>query len=47
MARNDSLARFLENRPAKNELMAKNIIPDKSDSEKKDLKEIIGSKLTR
>ncbi|XP_059165284.1 phosphatase and actin regulator 4B-like isoform X3 [Physella acuta] len=47
VARNDSLARFLESRPSKNELVAKNIIPAQSENEKKELREAIGSKLTR
>ncbi|XP_055886567.1 phosphatase and actin regulator 1-like isoform X1 [Biomphalaria glabrata] len=47
VARNDSLARFLESRPSKNELEAKNIIPTQSELEKKELREAIGSKLTR
>ncbi|GFO41519.1 phosphatase and actin regulator 1 [Plakobranchus ocellatus] len=47
VARNDSLARFLESRPSKNELEAKNIIPMQSETEKKELREAIGSKLTR
>lgn len=47
VARNDSLARFLESRPTKIELEAKNIIPVQSETEKKELREAIGSKLTR
>ncbi|KAH9495140.1 Phosphatase and actin regulator 2 [Bulinus truncatus] len=47
VARNDSLARFLESRPSKNELEAKNIIPIQTELEKKELREAIGSKLTR
>ncbi|RUS80962.1 hypothetical protein EGW08_011282 [Elysia chlorotica] len=47
VARNDSLARFLESRPSKVELEAKNIIPIQSETEKKELREAIGSKLTR
>ncbi|GFR82203.1 phosphatase and actin regulator 1 [Elysia marginata] len=47
VARNDSLARFLESRPSKVELEAKNIIPVQSETEKKELREAIGSKLTR
>ncbi|BFY99667.1 hypothetical protein BsWGS_02707 [Bradybaena similaris] len=47
VARNDSLARFLESRPSKNELVAKNIIPAQTETEKKELREAIGTKLTR
>ncbi|CAL1529504.1 unnamed protein product [Lymnaea stagnalis] len=47
VARNDSLARFLESRPSKHELVAKNIIPAQTENEKKELREAIGSKLTR
>ncbi|XP_012944679.1 phosphatase and actin regulator 4 [Aplysia californica] len=47
VARNDSLARFLDNRPTKHDLVAKNIIPDLTDSQKKELREAVGAKLTR
>ncbi|ESP01264.1 hypothetical protein LOTGIDRAFT_94754, partial [Lottia gigantea] len=47
VARQDSLARFLSNRPTKNDLIEKNIIPNKSDREKQQTKEAIESKLTR
>nr|KAG5697398.1 hypothetical protein BaRGS_008824 [Batillaria attramentaria] len=47
VARQDSLARFLSNRPTKRDLVEKNIIPSHSDQEKADLREQIGSKLTR
>ncbi|BFZ16520.1 hypothetical protein BsWGS_19559 [Bradybaena similaris] len=47
VARNDSLARFLESRPSKNELVAKNIIPAQTETEKRELREAIGSQLTR
>ncbi|KAL8570742.1 hypothetical protein ACOMHN_039176 [Nucella lapillus] len=47
VARQDSLARFLSNRPSKTELEEKNIIPAHSEREKADIREIIGSKLTR
>ncbi|XP_076441006.1 uncharacterized protein LOC143280260 [Babylonia areolata] len=47
VARQDSLARFLSNRPTKQDLEEKNIIPAHSEREKADLREQIGSKLTR
>lgn len=47
VARQDSLARFLSNRPTKRDLLDKNIIPSQSDEEKADLRSQIGSKLTR
>ena len=47
VARQDSLARFLSNRPTKQDLEEKNIIPMQSEQEKADLREQIGSKLTR
>ncbi|XP_046364159.2 phosphatase and actin regulator 4-like isoform X3 [Haliotis rufescens] len=47
VARQDSLARFLNNRPSRRELIEKNIIPNKSANEKQTDREAIGSKLTR
>lgn len=47
VARQDSLARFLSNRPTQRDLVDKNIIPSHSEQEKADLREQIGSKLTR
>ncbi|XP_067677490.1 phosphatase and actin regulator 1-like isoform X2 [Haliotis asinina] len=47
VARQDSLARFLNNRPSRRELIEKNIIPNKSENEKQTDREAIGSKLTR
>lgn len=47
VARQDSLARFLSNRPTKQDLEEKNIIPTQSEMEKANMREQIGSKLTR
>ncbi|XP_070196011.1 phosphatase and actin regulator 1-like isoform X2 [Littorina saxatilis] len=47
VARQDSLARFLSNRPTMQDLEEKNIIPVQSEQEKADIREKIGSKLTR
>ncbi|CAH1772243.1 unnamed protein product [Owenia fusiformis] len=47
VSRQDSLARFLSQRPAMKELQDRNIIPQKSDTEKEDIKKKIGSTLTR
>ena len=47
VARQDSLARFLSNRPTKEALQEKNIIPTQSEMEKANIREQIGSKLTR
>ncbi|XP_050402310.1 phosphatase and actin regulator 1 isoform X3 [Patella vulgata] len=47
VARQDSLARFLSNRPTQKDLIEKNIIPNQSDREKQESKEAIGTKLTR
>lgn len=47
VARHDSLARFLNNRPSRRELVEKNIIPTKSEKEKQEDREAIGTKLTR
>ncbi|KAL5016476.1 hypothetical protein ScPMuIL_006065 [Solemya velum] len=47
VARQDSLARFLSNRPTRTELVEKNIIPSKSEEEKQVDKHQIGSKLIR
>ncbi|XP_036362257.1 phosphatase and actin regulator 1 isoform X4 [Octopus sinensis] len=47
VARHDSLARFLNNRPSRRELVEKNIIPIKTEKEKQEDREAIGTKLTR
>ncbi|XP_060606242.1 phosphatase and actin regulator 2-like isoform X2 [Ruditapes philippinarum] len=47
VARQDSLARFLSNRPSRQELEAKNIIPNKSEDEIHQDRQAIGSKLIR
>jgi len=47
VARQDSLARFLSNRPSRQELVAKNIIPDKSEDQIHHDRQEIGSKLIR
>ncbi|XP_064606443.1 phosphatase and actin regulator 4-like isoform X2 [Liolophura sinensis] len=47
VARQDSLARFLSNRPSHRELVEKNIIPVKSEAEKIEDRHAIGTKLTR
>ncbi|XP_033737689.1 phosphatase and actin regulator 1-like isoform X1 [Pecten maximus] len=47
VARQDSLARFLSNRPSHNELIEKNIIPSESEDEKQVQRSNIGNKLTR
>lgn len=47
VARHDSLARFLNNRPSRRELVEKNIIPTKTEKEKQEDREAIGTKLTR
>ncbi|XP_045158651.1 phosphatase and actin regulator 3-like isoform X2 [Mercenaria mercenaria] len=47
VARQDSLARFLSNRPSRQELVAKNIIPNKSEDEIHQDRQAIGSKLIR
>jgi len=45
--RKDSLARFLNNRPQRKELVEKNILPTKSEEEKAEDRREIGSKLFR
>lgn len=45
--RRDSLAKFLSNRPAKVDLIQRNIIPIKSDAERLEDRNIIGRKLNR
>ncbi|XP_064624246.1 phosphatase and actin regulator 1-like isoform X3 [Lineus longissimus] len=47
VARRDSLAKFLSNRPPKSELECRNILPSKSDQEKLREREVVGQKLTR
>lgn len=47
VARQDSLARFLSNRPTRRELVDKNIIPDKSEDQIHHDRQAIGSKLIR
>ncbi|KAK3596507.1 hypothetical protein CHS0354_039026 [Potamilus streckersoni] len=47
VARQDSLARFLSNRPSHQELVEKNIIPAKSEQEIHEDRQAIGSKLIR
>lgn len=47
VARQDSLARFLSNRPTRRELVDKNIIPDKSEDQIHQDRQAIGSKLIR
>ncbi|XP_021363155.1 phosphatase and actin regulator 1-like isoform X2 [Mizuhopecten yessoensis] len=47
VARQDSLARFLSNRPSHHELIEKNIIPSESQDEKQVQRFNIGHKLTR
>ncbi|XP_022090774.1 phosphatase and actin regulator 4-like isoform X2 [Acanthaster planci] len=45
--RNDSLAFHLRNRPTREALQARNILPQKTDNEKKELMNAIGTKLVR
>lgn len=45
--RQDSLARFLSNRPAKRELIERNILPVKSEKEMLEDRQIIGIRLNR
>ena len=47
VARQDSLARFLSNRPTRRELVDKNIIPDKSEDQIHQDRQAIGTKLIR
>lgn len=47
VARQDSLARFLSNRPSFQELVDKNIIPDKSEDQVHQDRQAIGTKLIR
>lgn len=47
VARQDSLARFLRNRPTRIELVEKNIIQEKSSTQKVEDRNAIGSKLIR
>ena len=47
MRRQDSLARFLNNRPGKRELIDRNILPVKSEKEIQDDRNIIGVRLNR
>lgn len=47
VARQDSLARFLSNRPSHHDLMEKNIIPSETEDEKQVQRSNIGHKLTR
>ena len=45
--RQDSLARFLNNRPIRQELIDRNILPMKSEREMQDERNIIGIRLNR
>lgn len=47
VCRKDSLAIKLSNRPSKRELEEKNILPRQTDEERLELRQQIGSKLTR
>ena len=47
VARQDSLARFLRNRPTRTELVEKNIIQEKTVTQKVEDRNAIGSKLIR
>ncbi|KAK3091201.1 hypothetical protein FSP39_017913 [Pinctada imbricata] len=47
VARQDSLARFLNNRPSHRELVDKNIIPETTAEKKAEMRDAIGSKLIR
>jgi hypothetical protein len=45
--RRDSLARFLSNRPARRDLIERNIIPSRTDAERQEDRHIIGYRLNR
>lgn len=45
--RRDSLARFLSNRPARRDLIERNIIPSRSDTERQQERYQIGHRLNR
>lgn len=47
VCRKDSLAIKLSNRPSKRELEEKNILPRQTDEERLELRQQIGTKLTR
>lgn len=45
--RRDSLARFLRNRPARRDLVERNIIPSRTDAERQQDRNLIGYRLSR